>query len=243
MVAEKIPCYIVNKNTGATVSFDVEIPETVNDSYVTNFQQQGTKGRSSPFKAYQNSGPRSITFTVTMALDLRRDLKETVDTLRDMLKPAKSSYIVAPRVRVRIGDVLNIEAVPTSFSVNWREGYKNNVYRVCDCEFAFDEVEDKGTFSGKTSGSYQTNTTVVRETNYNNLNIGSVNAQIQIGDYYSTSMDKPYYTTSYDAQDEVNAAGTASVTSECLVTAKYKDCIQIQVPEGGTTVSRWIKVN
>lgn len=153
MNVESIECYIQNINTDTTVSFNVEIPESVEETVTANFDDQTPRGRSSPFKSYTNSGPHSISFTVTLCLDYRRNLKEVVEALKDMLKPAKSCVIIAPKVRVRIGNIINIKAVPLSFSFNWGNGYKNGVYRTCECSFSFDEVEDVGSFASST-GSY-----------------------------------------------------------------------------------------
>ena len=99
MHAEYIPCYIVNLNTDSKVVFSIELPETISDSYSANYSDQVTRGRSSPFKSYESSGPRSISFSVMLSYDYHRDLKDIVSDLRNMLKPQQGSYINPPRVK------------------------------------------------------------------------------------------------------------------------------------------------
>lgn len=153
MKVDSIPCYIRNLNTNAVVNFDVEIPQSVSDQYTANFTEQGTKGRSSPFMAYENSGPRQVSFSVLLAADIRRQLVKTVEALRDMLKPVNSDYLKYPKVLVRIGDVVNMTAVPTAFDVDWSNGYISNVYRTCECSFSFTEIEEN-TSSSTSVGTY-----------------------------------------------------------------------------------------
>lgn len=155
MNIEPIECYVMNLNTDDVVTFNVEIPENVTESYTANYTDQFTRGRSTPFKSYENSGPHSIQFSVKLVLDYRRDLVDTVDCLKDMLKPVKGVALVPPKVRVRIGSVLNIQAVPTGFEFNWGDGYKDGVYRTCECSFGFDEVEDVGIFAEAKGKDYK----------------------------------------------------------------------------------------
>ena len=90
-----LTCYIRDLNTGTRVDFNIEKPESVNDSYSANFEPQSVKGRSSPFQSYANSGPRTISFSIKLSLDYNRDIREIVDSIRMMLKPFKSEGVLS----------------------------------------------------------------------------------------------------------------------------------------------------
>lgn len=245
MNIEKIPCYIMDLNTSAKVVFDVEMPETVNDSYVANFSDQVTQGRSSPFKAYSNSGPRTVSFTVVLSLDYRRDLNSVVNSLRAMLKPYKATVLTPPYVMVRIGDFLNIKAVPQSFDVVWKGGYKDSMYRICECTFQFSEVEDTGTFNTSKS-----NTSSLLETNINTSgnNVsskkGSSNAvQYEVGSEYNLTETKKGFYTSAEAlagKSSGNPTGTCR-PGKYWIYNKAKGMINITKVKG--QMGNWINPN
>lgn len=197
MNVEKIACYIQNINTDTTISFNVEIPETVEETVSASYEDQAPRGRSSPFKSYVNSGPHSIAFTVTLSLDYRRNLKDVVNSLKDMLKPAKSTVIIPPKVRVRIGNILNIKAVPMSFSFTWGNGYKDGVYRTCECSFSFDEVEDVGTFSTST-GNYSATEVKDYGTKVETLTASSA-TDFKVGESFTLSKKVTGYYTAAEA--------------------------------------------
>lgn len=241
MKMDSIPCYIYNKNTGATVSFDIAVPDSISDSYQTNYESHSTKGRSSPFKAYQNSGPRSVSFSVIMSLDYRRDLLDTVDALRDMLKPCNFGYIKAPYVHVRIGDVLDINAVPLTFDAVWKEGYKENKYRICECSFSFDMVEDAGTFATSKGSEYQYTQTTVRGNQIKSTTVtydlgegrvdtgiqGSTENDLQIGKTITLSEIKHGYGSSSYAEQFGDNYEVDILPGTYMIYSKYKNALKI----------------
>ena len=150
MQYDKISCYVLDKRTGSRVEFEASVPEEVNESYMANYDDMATKGRSSPFKAYSHSGPHSVSFTVMLSLDYNKDLVQKVEKIRNMMKPHKGVVVEGPKMHVRIGNVVNMDCVPLDFSATWANGYKNSTYNTCDLSFSFDEIEGTCTFATNT---------------------------------------------------------------------------------------------
>lgn len=240
MNVEKIPCYIMDMNTSAKVSFDVEIPDSVNDSYTASFSDQVTQGRSSPFKVYSNSGPRQVSFTVVIALDYRRDLNDVVKSLRAMLKPYKGKVITPPKVKVRIGDFINIKAVPLAFDVTWKGGYKDNMFRICECSFSFAEVEDVSSFDdSKSSSSASTsgNNTKTSATTTSKVIV------YEVGQTYVLTRNTKAYYTSAEALEGKAKDGHPVATAKkgtYFIYNKAKGMINITKTPGVKGVG-WIK--
>lgn len=236
MNVDNIACYVSNLNTNETVTFNVEIPDQISDSYSAEYEDQSTRGRSSPFKSYVSSGPRSISFSVTLSLDYRRDLKSTVDCLRDMLKAAKGTVIRPPKVRVRIGDVLNIYAVPSSFECTWSGGYKDSMYRVCECSFSFDEVEDVSSYASGQAKNY----IAVEE---RRVTENSYAADYVYGGTYNLSSKKIGYTTAAEAlagKAMNNNATSVCSPGEYYIYNKSKGMLNLTKTQG--VPGSWIKV-
>lgn len=145
-----IPCYVYNMNTGTMIQFGVSTPEEISDSTTANFEDQAVKGRSSPFKAYDNSGPRSISFTIELVADYCPDgIVQTVNKLRALCYPHKKTIIVEPKCRVVIGNFLKVTCVPTAVDVVWKKPYKDNIYTLADVTLSLSEVESAGTFASE----------------------------------------------------------------------------------------------
>lgn len=145
---DKIPCYTKNLVTGTTTIFDL-VPEIVTDNHVANFEDQVTKSRPSPFKAYASSGPRNVSFSVVISQDYcQNGILKTVNQLQALVIPElKGSYVDSPRCLVRIGDIININAVCINVSVEWETPYKENVYHKATVTMSFDEVENNVKFA------------------------------------------------------------------------------------------------
>nr|DAY14360.1 MAG TPA: putative peptidoglycan binding domain protein [Caudoviricetes sp.] len=145
ITVDYIPCYIINLNTDTKIEFNIETPEEITDSSTANFTDQTVRGRSSPFKAYENSGPRSISFSVILVDDYRHGgLVNTVNALRALVYPHNDAYIIAPQCLLRIGDFLNIKCVPSDISVTWRKPYREGIYTVAEVSITVSEVESEG---------------------------------------------------------------------------------------------------
>lgn len=145
---DTLDCYVQNLNTGKTTKFEIS-PETVSDAVVANFEDQATKSRTSPFKAYANSGPREISFTIELFDDYcELGILKTVRRFQALTVPTKSGgYVHEPRCKVKIGKFIDIIGVCTSVSVEWAKPYKDEVYSKADVSFSFNEVEEVSKFA------------------------------------------------------------------------------------------------
>lgn len=143
-----ISCYVYNMNTGTMINFGIATPEEVNDSNTANFEDQAVKGRSSPFKAYDSSGPRNISFTIELSADYCKEgIVQTVNKLEALVYPHKQTVIVEPRCRFVLGKFLKVTAVPVSVDVIWKKPYKDGIYTLADVSITLNEVESVGTFA------------------------------------------------------------------------------------------------
>lgn len=138
-----IPCYVINILNGRQIVFDCE-PEEISDNVNANFDAQEIRGRSSPYQGYNTSGPREISFSVTLHDDLcKLGLLNTVNLLKALCYPDYySGYLKAPKCRVRVGDMISCYAICTGVDVNWQKPYRNNIYTTADISLTFSEVVD-----------------------------------------------------------------------------------------------------
>lgn len=141
---EYIPCYIVNAVTGDTIEFDCE-PESFDESNSNNFDMQDIRGRSNPFQGYNNSGPRTISFTLPLHDDLcKLGILNTVNKLRALVYPGyEGDVLVPPVVLFRIGDMFNCKCIVNDVSISWQKPYRNNVYTYAEANISLTEVVDR----------------------------------------------------------------------------------------------------
>lgn len=148
-----ITCYIYNMNTGTMINFGVSTPDEITDSNTANFEDQAVQGRSSPFKAYANSGPRGLSFTIQLVADYCKEgIVQTVNKIRALLYPHKQTVIVEPRCRFVIGYFLRVQAVPVAIDVVWKKPYKDGLYSIAEVSFTLNEVESVGQFDSDIEG-------------------------------------------------------------------------------------------
>lgn len=146
--SEDISCFITNLNTGTVIEFGLLSPDEVSDSNSANFEDISIRGRSSPLKGYDSTGPRSISFSIELAADLcPQGLVQTVRRMQALLYPHQQTVIVQPRCLFVLGDFLNITGVPQSVDVVWKKPYTNGMYRFADVSFSMSEVEEVGRFA------------------------------------------------------------------------------------------------
>lgn len=149
---DPINFYVMNLNTNKIIFFPT-LPESVSDSVSANFDDEQVRGRSSPFKGYINTGPRSISFTVTLYQDYCTEgIVQTERALRALVYPGKDSVILSPVCMFRLGNFFQVKGAPTSISTEWRPPYKNGVYSFADVTIGLDEVEDVGITSADVEG-------------------------------------------------------------------------------------------
>ena len=138
----EIECYIINLNTGTKIEFGIA-PENVSDSNSAQYEDEQTRGRSSPFKGYVGSGPRDMNFTINLCQDYcPMGIVQTERLMRALVYPHKSSVLKSPKCLFHLGDFINVVGVPMSVNSEWRKPFKDGVYSFCDVSFSLNEVEE-----------------------------------------------------------------------------------------------------
>ena len=139
----QFPCYILNLVSGEVIHFHM-IPDDVSDSMSANYDQQTIRGRSLPIKSYNDSGPRSISFTATLHSSYNQDnsITFTVNKLRALVYPDyEGKRIYPPLCLIRIGDLI-VKSVVTSVNVTWKKPYRNQTYMFAEVAINAEEVMD-----------------------------------------------------------------------------------------------------
>ena len=146
---DKISCYVKNLLTGTTIEFEL-IPESVTDSNSASFDPQDIRGRSTPIQGYNNSGPRTVSYTVILHDDYCKDgILKTVNALRALTYPAYGGSVTPPTCYVRFGKMIKMKAITNSVSVNWMTPYRDGVFT--RAEVTLDFIEVRGSSLGASS--------------------------------------------------------------------------------------------
>lgn len=139
---EYIPCYIINLVTGTRIEFDIT-PDSIDDSNSASFDAQSIRGRSSPYQGYSESGPRTVSYSVTLHHDLCKDgLLNTVNKLKALTYPEYGGILQLPQCLVRIGDMIHCKAIVGDVGVSWQKPIRDGIYLVADISLSFTEVVD-----------------------------------------------------------------------------------------------------
>lgn len=149
-VVDYIECYIINLNSMKKIVFGLETPEEVSDDISANFDDISVKGRSSPFKSFINTGPRTISFTISLSADYCSEgIVNVVDNLRALCYPYKSGTVKAPKCFFKLGTFMSVTAVPQSVGVTWKKPYKDGIYTLADVSISISEVEAATVFASE----------------------------------------------------------------------------------------------
>lgn len=139
-VKDNIECYVRNNLTGKNIEFEL-IPEEISESLAAAFDPQEIRGRSNPIQGYNNSGPRSVEFTVTLHDDYCKDgILNVVNSLKALEYPLYNSYVVPPNCYVRIGKMIRMQAICTGVNVTWKKPYRQGYFINADVSLSFSEV-------------------------------------------------------------------------------------------------------
>lgn len=138
---DPIDCYIINLLTNTMIEF-TGLPEEVTIANTANFSDQAVKGRSSPFKAYENSGSKTIDFSVLIVADYcEKGITQVSNEISALVLPSNNGFIQAPKCLFKLGEFINIVAVPNSITQCFKPPYKDGVYTILEVTFSLSEIE------------------------------------------------------------------------------------------------------
>ncbi len=112
-------------------------PEGVKDSTKISYSASNSLGRSEPYQAYENSGPRSIPFTFKMHREMIGNITEIEKIVRYIESAAYPKYgadVATIRTTVKVGNSIYISGIMVDQSTDWEgpigEDDKYNVVTV-----------------------------------------------------------------------------------------------------------------
>jgi len=127
---------------GAIIDFEtkerrdfIHIPEQINETIETNYNEITIIGRSSPIQGYSDTGARTVSFDLTFVateLDaanevdaIRRQVFEKMRFLQSFAFPEYDGNVMKPphRIQIIIGSFLNIVGILQSVPLVWRAPY------------------------------------------------------------------------------------------------------------------------
>lgn len=127
-------------------------PDSISDSTAVSYTSQNALGRSEPYQAYENSGPRSIPFTFRMHREMTGDISEIeriVRFIESAVYPNYDGTVSAVKTTVQIGNSIYISGIMTNQSTNWSGPIgPDNKYNVVDLSFTVTEVTGDPKSSG-----------------------------------------------------------------------------------------------
>lgn len=136
-----LPMFICNLTTGTVIKLPV-YPESIDDNNSANFDSISIRGRSSPLRAYDSSGPRSISVSFKMHEDFTPGgLQDMVNSLRALTYPKYSSRVYAPKVYARFA-MISFYGICTSVGINWEPPIRDGQYLVATVDLSFETTED-----------------------------------------------------------------------------------------------------
>lgn len=137
---KEIECYIINRLTGTKIIFGIS-PEEVTESVSAQFDEADVRGRSSPFKQYSQSGPKTVSFTISLYADYcPMGIVQTVSAIKALVYPQYSDVIEAPHSYFKIGKFIAIDGIVSSVSVTWKKPFRDGYYLFADVSIDMDEV-------------------------------------------------------------------------------------------------------
>ena len=137
---KEIECYIINRLTGTKIIFGIS-PEEITESVSAQFDEADVRGRSSPFKQYSQSGPKSVSFTISLYADYcPMGIAQTVSAIKALVYPQYSDVIEAPHSYFKLGKFIAIDGIVSSVSVTWKKPFRDGYYLFADVSIDMDEV-------------------------------------------------------------------------------------------------------
>ena len=122
-------------------------PEEVSDTTTVNYTSQNVLGRSEPYQAYNNSGPRTITFSFKMHREMTGNVAEIENIVRYVESAVYPNYnednssVAAVKASVKIGNTIYIEGIMSNEVTNWSGPIgPDKKYNVVNISFTITEV-------------------------------------------------------------------------------------------------------
>jgi LysM repeat protein len=154
---------------GVTYSFPC-FPETYSDTHSAHFTQQTPMGRSEPFQIYQNSGPRVVSASFEMHVEMNHEtpVRQLVAALQSAVYPLGQtrSNTIVPEVVFSIGASCFIRGIITdSVNCEWKGTIlpydptignvnSNGQYSMCSLSFSVTECTGQPRTSQDVLNSY-----------------------------------------------------------------------------------------
>lgn len=151
-------------------------PDQIQDSMKVSFQETNALSRTAPVLSYNNSGPRTVQFNLSLHRDMFNDANmnysnlkvkigdDYVDTMIKQLQSialpkyqATSKSVVPPMIAVRFGDEIFVKGVVNSqISVTYKKPIlSNGKYAQLDIAFTVTEVDPYDADSVSQAGSFR----------------------------------------------------------------------------------------
>lgn len=134
--------YVKNLNTNTVTPF-VSVPPSITESLGNTVNQSQIPGRSDPLFYYSNSGPRNITFTLSIIDDITPNgIIDTANRLRALAYPKYTGYVVSsPKCFLRVGKFISLLGFLENLEINWQPlPIRDNTYHYADFSFTFSQA-------------------------------------------------------------------------------------------------------
>lgn len=167
--ASQSKCWI---RVGGNTYYFPCFPETYSDSHSAHFTQQTPMGRSEPFQIYQSSGPRVVTVSFTMHVEMNHTtpVRQLVAAIQSAVYPIGSSRDnkIVPEVVLNIGESCFIRGIiADTVSCEWNgtilpydpsigstaSGNWMGQYSMCTLSFSVTECTGQPRTSGNVLGA------------------------------------------------------------------------------------------
>ena len=140
----EVDCFVKNLVTGTVVKFD-NMPSDLSDSYAANFEPAAIRGRSTAIQGYDNTEPRTVSFSTTISEDLTEEgVLTKVARLRALEYPGYTSVVEPPRCYLKLGNAVRGIFICTSVDVNYPDNapVRDNYYLIAEVSMSFTETND-----------------------------------------------------------------------------------------------------
>lgn len=135
--------YIVNLRTGTVMDFIIIPDGPISESLGVTWGSQQIPGSTRTYYGYDNTGPRSVNFSVRLHDDYCKfGIKQSVQNLKALAYPEYDGYVYPPECYVRIGNFLRFKGLCDSVSLSWERPIRNNQYLVADLSLSFQVVHN-----------------------------------------------------------------------------------------------------